>query len=273
MKIFLLLFTALFLFSASLLNYNIYERKNYIDIVLSLDSPYTGKLRFLKQKDGVSILLLGGISIESSSHEVTNNKFVNYIDFERYKTDNLLLKVNTSDRVRMEAAKVIGDFGIRVRIKPIIEKIIEKEITDTNPKLPTYKKNLGNSYLKVTLFLLLAFLTLLFVRLKVRKKMTPQKKSLSNIFFDGKGDDIKIIKTKYLDNHNKLILVTLYSKKYLLLVGNSNVLIDKIDDDSEEIDFDEIIKENEQNVNSFLEDNTQHIDANKDKLTSYTDKL
>ena len=267
MKIFILLFISFSLFSASLINYNIYKRDKHIDVVFSLDSPFSGKIKALKQKDGLSILLLEDIGIENSSHEPIDTQLVDYIKLERYKSNDLLLKVFSQNAIVLEAAKVIGDFGIRVRIKP--KKTVVEDVMDPlgeTSNIPTYKKNLGNSYLKVTIFLIIAFFVLLFLKLKLRKKSTSKNQNLSNIFFDGKAKDIKILSTKFLDNQNKLILVSLHAKKYLLLVGNSNVLVDAIEDESDEIDFDQILKENEQSVSSFLEDNTT-------KLSSYTNKL
>ncbi len=61
---------------------------------------------------------------------------------------------------------------------------------------------------------------------------------------------------KPLDSHNKVVLLEYNGRQYLLLVGNSNVILDRFgyDNIEEEDDFTRVFEENRQKLNQYLEE-------------------
>ena len=59
--IFLLFFVSIF--GSNLSTYNIYERSDRIDIMLSFDAPYNGNI-FQKRENGMILLVFDGLSFD-----------------------------------------------------------------------------------------------------------------------------------------------------------------------------------------------------------------
>ena len=64
MRIILLLALPLFLFGSKILSYNVYERSNRVDVMITFDTPYEGKLS-KTNKNNTIILKLKKASIEA----------------------------------------------------------------------------------------------------------------------------------------------------------------------------------------------------------------
>lgn len=93
---------------------------------------------------------------------------------------------------------------------------------------------------------------------------------ISGWFANDKNQDIKIIYEKSLDRVNKVMLLSHQNKKYLVLVGSSNVLLDKFGEEKieSEDDFQAFFEENRKKLGQYLEERQNSLSAYKDKASA-----
>ncbi|EAH6260829.1 hypothetical protein EIC19_05030, partial [Campylobacter upsaliensis] len=76
-KFFLLLLMTMPLFSAKLINYNIYDRNDRVDLMLSFDSAYQGKISQKKEGE-FALLSFEGLEAKEELKSL-NSKLINRI--------------------------------------------------------------------------------------------------------------------------------------------------------------------------------------------------
>ena len=78
MRFIILLFATLPLFGVNLLTYNIYERGDRVDIMLSFDSPYDGSIKQQVAGDKTS-LMLSDLNVEEQIDKSINSSILQNI--------------------------------------------------------------------------------------------------------------------------------------------------------------------------------------------------
>ena len=117
MRIFaaLLLFFAA-LWGSNLSTYNIYERSDRVDIMLSFDAPYSGTI-LQERKDGAITLLFKDLQNDQSIEKSVNSNILQELLFEP-RGQNLALVIKSAAEVSVSASKTTDGFGLRVRVTP-----------------------------------------------------------------------------------------------------------------------------------------------------------
>ena len=310
MRIFaaLLLFFAA-LWGSNLSTYNIYERSDRVDIMLSFDAPYSGAI-LQERKDGAITLLFKDLQNDQNIEKSVNSNILQEILFEP-RGQNLALVIKSDAQVAVSASKTTDGFGLRIRVTPenaansaaataLSPQETRENITEaTNlsgdqnasnliPSAQGAGLNLGAQngdvnfmaqdmsdmidyrYYSVLGVLALLLLTLLFIKTKLKNKQNAFKTKQKNDWFEKvkKDEEVDIIYEKQLDGVNKVVLFQHLGRRYLVLTGTSNVLLDKFGEEkmTSEQDFQSFFEENQKKLNAYIE-NRQTLDAYKDKAS------
>ena len=310
MRIFaaLLLFFAA-LWGSNLSTYNIYERSDRVDIMLSFDAPYSGAI-LQERKDGAITLLFKDLQNDQNIEKSVNSSILQELLFEP-RGQNLALVIKSDAQVAVSASKTTDGFGLRIRVTPenaansaaataLSPQETRENITETtNLSGDQNASNLTSSaqgaglnlgaqsgdvnfmtqgmsdmidyrYYSVLGVLALLLVVLLFVKAKLKNKQTMRKTKRENGWFEKvKSDEsVEIIYEKPLDDTNKVVLFQHLDRRYLVLTGASNVLLDKFGEEqmTSEQDFQSFFEENQKKLNAYIE-NRQTLDAYKDKAS------
>lgn len=251
MKQFVLLCTLLTLLSAKtqIISHNIYQQDDFIDLMLSFDMPYDGKI-VKKEESNSTLLMLEQITIDKKIHRDINNSIAQLIEIIPDQTQ-VFVKVTSKTPFELSASKTIDNTGLRIRLKSQALQTLDDFRT-----LQTKKEDdISQSFLKVVIVLL--FLFALLYALK-RWMLSPGKSSswLFNMKQSDEIDDIKIVKQKVIDMKHKVVLIAYKEKRYLVLMGENSLLLDTYDAD-EENQFDHHLNENKTKLDSILKDITE----------------
>ena len=306
---FLLFFVALW--GSNLSTYNIYERSDRVDIMLSFDAPYSGAI-LQERKDGAITLLFKDLQNDQNIEKSVNSSILQELLFEP-RGQNLALVIKSDARVAVSASKTTDGFGLRIRVTPenaassaaattLSPQETRENITDAS-NLSSGKQNAANlaaasaqspglnlsaqnsdvnfmtqgmsdmidyRYYSVLSVLALLLIVLLFIKARLKNKQKTLKTKRENSWFEKvKSDEgVDILYEKPLDNVNKVVLFQHLDRRYLVLTGASNVLLDKFGEEkmTSEQDFQTFFEENQKKLNAYIE-NRQTLDAYKDKAS------
>jgi NADH:ubiquinone oxidoreductase subunit 3 (subunit A) len=257
MKIFIAL--ALFvssLFASKILGYNVYERTDRADIMFTFDKPFTGSLKQMRQKNRV-ILQLSDVSIESPKVKNISSEYLQKLTLTPIAGATQII-ATVPDNVEMSASKTSDAYGLRLRF--YVPKSTSKTSqatpnTATNiSSLPT-KPNLqfNTEYLIVIVILSVAIVVLLLIKRQMGTNTSAKTKS-SWPFKSKKAPQPNIRFQKALDQKNKVIMLDFEENSYLLLVGNSNVILDKFRDDEvvDDNGFNQVLQREQKQIDEYM---------------------
>ncbi|MFT7860810.1 MAG: hypothetical protein ABXS93_07720, partial [Sulfurimonas sp.] len=112
-RYFLLFLLPLSLFGSKILSYNIYERTDRADVMITFDTPYTG---VIKQSKGRSktLLKLENTSIESTKVKKVNSKYLKSLTITPLLGYTQIVAV-TPGSTKLIASKTSDGYGLRLR--------------------------------------------------------------------------------------------------------------------------------------------------------------
>ncbi len=178
----LFLLTFSFLQASKILSYNIYDRTDRADVMITFDTPYNG---IIKQSISNSkiIIKLSGASIESSKVKNVSSKFLHSVTITPMAGQTqIVASVPTS--IKLIASKTSDAYGLRLRFtnKPANNTVKSTPlVTSTSlSALPTKKSDdMSTSYFIVVAILILGILILFFLKKKDgRQKYTKPTESM-----------------------------------------------------------------------------------------------
>jgi len=254
-KIFLTLLLSTSLFAVTIVNQNIYEKEDSVDIMLSFDSPYEGKI--IQKREGERrVFILKDTNIGEKVTKDIDSYIVQKLQLIPYQ-NQLFIELSGLDDFEVDASKTVDNYGLRLRIRPLTA--LNKEPLDFEKevqKIETKKEdNIGSAYLKVLLVLavLIGFLYL-FKNWLLKRGGKIQGNWLFDKSAQREKSDIKIVQQKGIDVKNRVALIAYKEKEYLVLLGNSNVVLDSFDTKhaTTQNDFDEVLAENEDQLSDFM---------------------
>lgn len=268
--IFILLLLHLNLFATTLLTYNTYDRDDRVDIMLSFDTPYNGKI-FLKKIDGGYNVTLNNISFNKEITKNINSPIITQIHIiPEKKGINITLK--TKKNIHLIASKTTDGFGLRLRAKTTSNlskstTVKNKPTTNSFNTLPLDKSGYNESRYYMVILVLVVLLLILWV---VKKRVIKPNSSKSWLFKNNINEnEVKIVYKKQIDPKNSVLVLSYMDKKYLVLTGSSNQLLDRFSSDNSTIEsdeeFEQMFARNRQKLDEFLK-------VGDDKLSSYRDK-
>ncbi len=252
--LFILLFSA-WATASNLLTYNIYERNDRVDLMLSFDAPYEGQIYQQKGKNIISITL-GDLMYDSLVEKSINSPILQDIIID--STDNAtVITFKSKNSMAIYASKTQDGFGLRIRIKPLAPPIsVAKPLGKPN----TTQDMVDDRYITVISIMLILLAILYYIKSKITKiKTSPKtrkKQKAGGWLFKNDPQSIEIISQKVLDNQNRVALIYYKNRQYLVLTGNTNIILDKFGEDGKNLpddgEFAAIFEQNRQKLDNYL---------------------
>jgi len=219
----ILLFMVISVYASQILNISYFPSDKKIDILFSLDQPFKGKV-LLEDKNKYKIT---GVSFSG----VEQKKFKNGLNIiiSPLSKDSIELKIVDDKKITLKAS-VVYKYGLRLRL--IGFNTTNTQVTTTNTINTDMPKNDNQdigfnfiNYLIVIIILIILIIVLLIVKKKTLQKLP---KSLQN-------DNYKLLYQKMIDPKNRIVLIEIFNKRYLLLLGDkNNILLDNFSQNNQE---------------------------------------
>ena len=287
--------------ASKILSYNIYDRTDRSDVMITFDTPYEG---IIKQSTTASkiIIRLNDASIESSKLRKTNSSFLHSIHIVPMENQTQIVAA-IGKQTNLQVSKTSDAYGLRLRFSA--KKAVQKSSVENNlPKpftasaLPTKKSdNLSTSYYIVVTILIIGIFILFILKKKITNKTMPtsnKTKKEAWLFQENKQVDSNTTATatqessqvsirfqKALDEENSVVMLDFGAQSYLVLMGKSNILLDKFTDNkpTTQEDFNTILQSRHEELENFLgqdnrgqksqtESSTEALQAYKERAAS-----
>jgi len=308
-KLLLLFLLPLSLLQASkILSYNIYDRTDRADVMITFDTPYEGVIKQSISKSKI-IIKLEGATIESSKVKKVASKFLHSITLTPLKNQTHIV-ANVGEGTKLVASKTADGYGLRLRF---VDKNLIRHNKTTKHKastsnsfsgLPTKKGNdMSTSYYIVVSILIIG----LFILFGLRKRMIanglkpkegtpwlfqentnsstqvpkPQVKQQAQQELPNNINPISIRFQKSINDSTSVVMLDFGEQAYLVLLGKSNILLDKFSENkpSTQEDFESILKSRHQELDEFLQveekvQPTQHTSftSSQEALQAYKER-
>jgi LPXTG-motif cell wall-anchored protein len=235
--------------------------------MITFDTPYTGVIKQSIGKNRI-IIKLEDATIESSKVKKVNSDFLHSLTITPMK-NKIQILATVSPNVRLIASKTADSYGLRLRFtkKSISNKSTKETATTSLSSLPTKKgTEISTSYYVVVGLLLLSIIILLILKKKIVTKNEKSKTSnwlfkennantqADKVSLKEKGQNVSIRFQKTINNSNSVVMLDFGDESYLVLMGNSNILLDKFKDNkpSSQQEFESILQERNQELEDFL---------------------
>ena len=300
LRLFFTLFASfVYLKAGNLLTYNLYSRAENFDIVLGFDEPYNAQIRQQNQ-DGKIILLLENTKIKKNFSQALNSKFINSISIMNFQGQMLGIELKSDKNLQITPARNPDKKTMLIRITP-------KAISNFSELGAQKTSSVDGKYTSLITLLSLLCIALVIIKKRLDKKIknaktakavqkNPSRNSrkieqsveqkpeqntqknieskktdfaseLANADFDIENT-AKIIFEKPLDNRNKVVLFEHNARKYLVLTGSSNVLLDRFGEDNirTQSDFELFFEQNKNMLANFISKRTNSLENYKNNL-------
>lgn len=286
-KLLLLFAIPLYLHAAKILTYNIYDRTDRVDVMITFDTPYEGVIKQSVNNSTITIKLQDAF-IESPKVKQLSSKFIRLISIAPMENHTQIV-VEVPPSVSLQASKTSDAYGLRLRFATNAPsdassqeqtKLFENE--ESSDLLPTKKSDdLSQSYYIVLTILIVGIITLFYLRKKVatqknrqpqtswlfkENQETQQKESVQQQGFS----NVTIRFQKALNGENSVVMLDFAEQSYLVLMGKSNILLDKFTGNRPvtEDDFNSILQSRHKELDSFLNNDGDY----KESLRAYKEK-
>ncbi len=269
---FLLLFVLPFsLYASKILSYNIYERTDRADVMITFDTPYTGQIKQSVSKSKI-IIKLEDATIESPKIKKVSSEYLHSLTITPVNNETLIV-ASISPSTKLTASKTSDGYGLRLRFtnKAAVKSSTFKKAlsSSVNPlsALPTKKDDtMSSSYYIVVAILVLGILILLYIKKKM-KPLPANTQTSNNWLFKNTQkspvqkdnnntaeQNVSIRFQKAIDEKNSVVMLDFGNQSYLVLMGNGNILLDKFIENkpASQQEFDEILQSRHEDLEKFL---------------------
>ena len=281
---FFFLFLLPFALSAStILSYNIYDRTDRVDVMITFDTPYAGKIKQSVNPQSITIKLEDA-KIESSKSKKLSSNFLNGVTITPMAGFTQIV-ASVPPSVVLQASKTADSYGLRLRFTSQTSQknanIQQNEQEGVNPfaSLPTKQDgDISQSYIIVITILVTGIILLFYLKRKIAtSQQTPQKASSWLFKADAKHqtaqnpNEVTIRFQKSINNENSVVMLDFGAESYLVLMGHNNILLDKFTDNKPvtQSDFETILQNRHQELDEFLKVDTPKT---KEPFQSYKEK-
>lgn len=277
MKLLLIFFLPFTLYAAKILSYNIYDRTDRVDVMITFDTPYNGVIKQSKTNSKI-IIKLEGATIESPKTKDVGSKFLQTLSIIPLKNETQLIATIPTKNIKLLASKTVDGYGLRLRFIKSATPVknssqtaqIAHETSNSLAMLPT-KKDIGisTSYYIVITIMFIGVVILFYLKRKVQPKKQLQPKD-SWLFKPNKSNAVKPDATKDEENvsirfqknineDNSIVMLDFANQSYLILIGKSNILLDKFTDNkpASKQEFESILQNRHEELEAFLSNNKQ----------------
>lgn len=273
-KYFFLFILPLTLFGSKILSYNIYDRTDRVDVMITFDTPYNGSIKKSKN-DAKIIIQLQDTSIESTKRKTLSSEFINTLSISSISS-YVQIVASVPSNISLIVSKTSDAYGLRLRFtKKSLVKSSSSLVTALNKQkkqnplssLPTKKDDeMSKSYYLVVGILTIGIIILFMLKNKVAAQTINNKTNKqSNNWLLGKqnkaknledkNSDVSIRFQKNLDEKNSVVMLDFAGQSYLVMMGTNNVLLDRFTDNkpSTQEDFESILQDRHHALEEFLD--------------------
>ncbi len=283
-KLLLLSILPFTLFASKILSYNIYDRTDRVDVMITFDTPYEGTIKKSISNSQI-IIKLQNATIESSKIKNLKSQFIHTLSITPMSTYVQITASIPSD-IKLVASKTSDAYGLRLRFikntpsnkNKLLPQSTQLRTPSPISLLPTKKDdNLSQSYYIVIVILIVGIFILYFIKTKVTPKKYNNK--TNNWLFDKNKkiqdptnrsqNDVTIRFQKSLDEKNSVVMLDFSGQSYLVMMGTTNLLLDRFTDNkpSSQKDFEAILQDKHQALEEFLDESKK-----QDSMQSYVNK-
>lgn len=260
------LFFAHFLFGANIISSNISEKNESVEMKLSLDAPFDGYIE--QNAAGANVVLkISNVTIPSSKDDtLSNNSIISRIVSAKDGANGAVIALTTKKDISLEAIK---EDGGKIMTLKFLSKSAEANLSKapfeplktTAPSAKSDEDSLGWRFAVMVFFLLFLIAVTLYIKKKAllqggslgfKNPLSKPEKAAANAM---DKDELYVLTQSSLDPSNKLMLVECNEIKYLLLVGSTNLVIDRYCDKNANVqdeEFKKALAENERKLTEFL---------------------
>lgn len=288
-KYLLLIILPFSLYASKILSYNVYERDDRVDVMMTFDTPYSGVIKQGKSDSSI-IIKLEDATIESEKLKSITSNYVTSLSITPTDNYTKIVAVVTPSTI-LSASKTSDAYGLRLRFasKASFERNeMDNQsglLSQSNP-LPTKKdEGISQSYYIVISVLIVGIILLFFIKKRIATTHTLRQNSswLFNGNIQEKAQDttqppsvklssneISIKFQKPINSENSVVMLEFGEQSYLVLIGKSNILLDKFTDNKPitEDDFNTILQSRNKELNDFLNMSEQ----TKEPIQSYKER-
>ena len=246
-RIILMIMMFVFGYASNVINISYFPSNNKIDVLLSLDEPFDGKVIFV----GDNKYKITGVNID----RIEQKKFKNGLNLIISGADKSIeFKMIYPSALKISPSVTAKGYGLRIRITGFkIATPIQSQTFNSSAKGDSLSDMGFNwfNYVLVIVILLVLMIVLLVIKKRTISKLP---KSLQK-------DNYKLLYQRVIDAKNKLVLIEVFDKRYLLLLGsNNNILLDNFSTTNQE-ELKDISTQDgfEHLLDSRLDDNTKNF--------------
>ena len=280
-KILFLLLIPFMLFASKILSYNVYERSDRVDVMLTFDTPYDGIIS-QQTLDGKIVIKLDDATIESEKTKSLNSKFISQLVISPITSYTQIMAVVPSD-TQVQASKTVDSYGLRLRFDKVGVAASESNSTTaaTTSTLPTKPDlEISTGYYIVVGVLLVTLGFVFYLKKKMGRVITQTKTTTPNVkplkkpwMFSSKTEvheELQVRFSKQLDQVNRIVMVDYGDLSYLILAGQSNILLDKFEDNKplNNNEFEDILRGRNEELNALLHNRSDE----KEPFQTYKEK-
>ncbi len=281
MKIFLAIITlCAWVNAANLLTYNVYERTDRVDVMLSFDAPHEGSIT-QKNETNAIILTINDLGYDKMIEKSINSEIIQELTILPEKNNTLQIILKSNKNISVVASKTVDGFGLRIR-----SSILQASSTSQNTALQTPSSStsapsnfefVDTRYIIVIAILLILIALMLWIKRRMAFQTTNKPMpSRSSWLFSPKttnsGHEVTLLHKKIIDNQNSIVLFEYGSIKYLVMTGSSNLLLEKFQNGEvkDDNDFEKVFEENRRRLDEYLklQDTSKQQNSYKDKASA-----
>jgi len=293
-KLLLVFLLPITIYASKILSYNIYDRTDRADIMITFDVPYDGiiKKSVVNSTSKNIVIKLEDASIESSKLKQISSKYIKRLAITPLK-GHVQLIATVSDDVDLKVSKTSDAYGLRLRFQEIAQVASKTKVsTQTGSSnqqinlssLPTKKTDdMAQSYYIVITILIIGII-ILFI---IKRKITPKNSAIQNQTKNAsktketkkpvdkpkqqQGTEVSIRFQQGIDENNSVVMLDFLDQSYLVMMGTTNVLLDRFNDDkpTSQEEFNVVLQEHQQMLESFLSSHNTQDDSG---VKSYSQK-
>jgi len=285
MKFFLFLLVPIFVYGSNILSYNIYDRSDRVDVMITFDTPYTGTIKQSSSSKNI-IIKLEDAKIESAKAKKLSSHFLQAITITPMAGYTQIV-ASVPPSIDLQASKTSDAYGLRLRFttRSASKEATSKQSSNPLSALPTKTETeIPQSYYLVIAFLMLAIIVLFVLKKKISAPTQKTQKQNVSWLFNTKQNqtttdtaqksltqDVSIRFQKTIDSHSSVVMLDFGEQSYLVLMGGNNILLDKFTDNKPvtQSEFETILQNRHQQLDTFLQVDSK---PKQEPLQSYKEK-
>lgn len=264
--------------ASNLLTYNVYERSDRVDIMLSFDAPHEGSIS--QKSDATTITLtISDLGYEKMIEKSINSNIIQELTIIPEKNNTLKVVLKSDKKVSVVASKTVDGFGLRIRSSIMQAPTQSSEaVTSSLPTTSTSSTDFVDTrYILVIIVLLGLVILMLWIKkrlgIQTLKPMSAKVGNGKSWLFNpktGTQQEVNVLHKKQIDNQNSVVLFEYGSIRYLVMTGNSNLLLEKFQNGEvkDDNDFEKVFEENRRRLDDYLKIQDTKLSTYKSKASA-----